>query len=83
MQAPQLIDLLTRLGMPRDGEAFLCPPAHLVTVYIGLGSEPLIIDRVSKIELHGENLLLIGQRRERYAASVSHLLAVRLAADSK
>ncbi len=83
MQAPQLTDLLTRLGMPRDGDSFLCPAAHQVTVYIGLGNEPLIVDRVTKIELHGENLLLVGQRREKYAAAVSHVLAVRLAADSK
>jgi hypothetical protein len=83
MQAPQLTDLLTRLGMPRDGDAFLCPAAHQVTVYLGLGNEPLIVDRVAKVELHGDNVLIIGHRRERYAAAVAHILAVRLAADSK
>lgn len=83
MQAPQLIDLLSRLGMSRDGDAFLCPAAHQVTVYLGLGNEPLIVDRVAKVELHGENLILVGHRRERYAAAIAHVLAVRVAADSK
>jgi hypothetical protein len=83
MQAPQLIDLLTRLGLAREGDAFLCPASHQVTVYIGLGHEPLIVDRVSRVELVGEHLLLVGQRREKYAAAVSHVLAVRIAADSK
>lgn len=83
MQAPQLTDLLTRLGLPRDGDSFHCPQSHLVTVYIGLGHEPLIIDRVAKIEIIGENLLLSSQRRERYAATVGSVLAVRLAADTK
>lgn len=54
-----------------------------MTVYLGLGQEPLIIDRVAKIEILGDNLLLSGQRRERYAATVASVLAVRLAADSK
>lgn len=83
MQAPQLTDLLTRLGMTRDGESFLCPQAHQVTVYIGLGHEPLIIDRVIKIDLLGENLVLTGQRKERYAAPVTSVLAVRVAGDTK
>ncbi|MEZ4359141.1 MAG: hypothetical protein R3B48_03100 [Kofleriaceae bacterium] len=83
MQAPQLIDLLSRLGFSRDGDAFLCPAEHQATVYVGLGQEPLIIDRVARIELVGENLLLFGHRRERYATAVGALLAVRLASDQK
>jgi hypothetical protein len=83
MNAPQLMEVLTRLGMSRDGESFHCPAAHLVTVYLGLGSEPLIIDRVAKIEILGELLVFTGMRKERYASVVSAVLAVRIASDSK
>lgn len=83
MQAAQLVDLLTRLGLPRDGEVFACPAGHLVTVYLGLGTEPLIIDRVARIDVAGEHLLITGVRKDRYATAVAHVLAVRLAADSK
>jgi hypothetical protein len=52
-------------------------------LFRSLGHEPLIIDRVAKIEVLGENLLISSQRRERYAATVGSVLAVRLAADTK
>lgn len=86
MQAAQLTDLLSRLGMKRDGDSFLCPEAHQVTVYVGMGQEPLFIDRVLKIDVVGENLVLTvqaGQHKERYATAAAHVIAVRAAEAGK
>jgi hypothetical protein len=83
MQAALLTELLSRLGLPRDGDSFSCPPGHLLTVYLGAGTEPLIIDKVTRVDVTGEFTLITSARRERFATLAAQVLAVRLAADAK
>lgn len=57
-----------------------------MTVYVGMGQEPLFIDRVLKIDVVGENLVLTvqaGQHKERYATAAAHVIAVRAAEAGK
>jgi hypothetical protein len=72
-----LIDVLARGGLTRDGDAFVVPQGLAVTVYLDIGEEALIVDRVARIEVGGEVAAVVTHRKERYAIELDGLAAVR------
>ena len=78
MQHKNLIDILGRQGLARDGEAWVVPQGVQATVYLSLDEESLIIDKVARVEVYGETALVVTQRRERYAVEVEGIRAMRL-----
>lgn len=78
MQAKNLPDILSKNGFKKDGDAFLAPAGSSCSVYLGLTDDPLVIDRVSSIELSGEIATIVTQRRERYAVEILEVRAVRV-----
>ena len=82
MQAKNLPDILGKNGFRQDGEAFLTPAGVTCSVYLGLGDDALIVDRVTSLELSGEIATIVTQRRERYAVEVAEIRAVRVTPES-
>ena len=78
MQHKNLIDILGRQGLARDGEAWVVPQGAQLTAYLSLDEESLIIDKVARIEIYGEVAMVVTQRRERYGCELEAIHAVRL-----
>lgn len=78
MQAKNLPDILGKNGFKKDGDAFHAPAGSSCSVYLGLGDDALVIDRVTTIELSGEIATIVTLRRERYAVEVVEVRAVRV-----
>jgi hypothetical protein len=72
-----LLDVLGRGGLQRDGDAFVVPSGLSVTVYLDVGQEALIVDRVQRVEVGGEIAVVVTHRRERYAVELDAVCAVR------
>ena len=81
MQHKNLIDVLQRLGLGKDGDVWNVQHGVAATVYISFDEESLIIDHVTKLEVTTELVYATTARRERYAFEVDTLRAVRLVAD--
>jgi hypothetical protein len=81
MQHKNLIDLLSRQGLGKDGDAWTVPNGLAATLYLALDDEALIIDRVVRFELHGECGIATTGRRERYAFELDTVRALRFVAD--
>src|ERR1700751_2585529 len=64
MTKEQLTDLLVRLELTRDGDVFRPPPGLGIVVSLGLDREPLVIDRVTKIEVPGQLVIVTAQRKD-------------------
>ena len=77
MQHKNLLDVLARGGLTRDGDAFVVPGGLSVTVYLDVGREALIVDRVIRLELGGEVATVVTHRKERYAVELDAIAAVR------
>ena len=77
-----LIDILGRQGLVRDGEAWVVPTGIQATVYLSLDEESLIIDKVSRLEVYGEFAMIATQRRERYAVELDGIRALRFLAEN-
>jgi hypothetical protein len=73
-----LLEVLARGGLTRDGDAFVVPNGLSVTVYLDIGHEALIVDRVTRIEVGGEIAWVATHRKERYAVELDGVLAVRV-----
>ncbi len=78
MQVKNLLDILAHNGFRKDGDTHHVPAGVSCTVYIGLGDEALVIDRVSSVETAGEVATLVTLRRERYAIEIAELRALRV-----
>lgn len=78
MQAKNLPDILGKNGFKKDGDAFLAPAGSSCSVYLGLGDDALVVDRVTSLELSGEIATVVTQRRERYAVEIAEIRAVRV-----
>lgn len=72
-----LLDVLARGGLTKDGEAFVVPNGLSVTVYLEIGRESLIVDRVMRIEVSPEVAVVVTHRKERYAFELEAFCAVR------
>jgi len=82
MQHKNLLDVLTRGGLGKDGDAFVVPNGLSVTVYLDLGQEALIVDRVARIEVGAEVIVVATARKERYAIEVDGITVVRFHPES-
>jgi hypothetical protein len=78
MQAKNLPDILGKNGFKKDGEAFHAPAGSSCSVYLGLGDDALVVDRVTSLELSGEIATIVTLRRERYAVEIGEIRAVRV-----
>jgi hypothetical protein len=76
-----LLDVLARGGLAREGEAFVVPTGLSVTVYLDIADEALIVDRVSRVEVGTEIAMVVTHRRERYACELDSICAVRFHAE--
>ena len=77
-----LLDVLTRGGLTRDGDSFAVPAGLSVTVYLDIAEEALIVDKVARIELGAEVVAIVTARKERYAVEVEQVSAVRFHPES-
>jgi hypothetical protein len=82
MQHKNLLDVLARGGLGKDGDAFVTPSGLSVTVYLDLGQEALIVDRVARVEVGAEVIVVVTARKERYAVEVDAVSAVRFHPES-
>ena len=55
----------------------MVPSGLSVTVYLDVGDEALIVDRVTRVEVGTEIAVVITHRRERYAVELDAVSAVR------
>lgn len=81
MQHKNLIDVLQRLGLAKDGDVWNVAHGVAATVYVSFDEESLIIDHVNKLEVTTELVYATTARRERYAFELETVRAVRLVAD--
>jgi hypothetical protein len=77
MQHKNLIDVLTRQGLGKDGDVWNVPHGVAATVYLSFDEESLIIDKVVKLEVTPEVGYAITARKERYAFELETLRALR------
>ena len=78
MQAKNLPDILAKNDFKKDGDAFHVPAGVSCSVYLGLGDDALVIDRVTSIEIGGDVATIVTQRRERYGVEIAEVRAVRV-----
>jgi hypothetical protein len=86
MSKDQLIDLLVRLGLTRDGEAFLPAAGFSAVVYLGVDREALIVDHVTRIEVAASLVIVTSQRKDRvekFGSAVDTVRAVHVFTTSR
>jgi hypothetical protein len=76
-----LVDALTQGGLAKDGDTFVVPSNLSVTVYLDVGQESLIVDRVSRLQLQTELAIVTTHRKERYVIELDAVRAVRFLPD--
>ena len=81
MQHKNLIEVLTRLGLGRDGDVWNVPQGLAATVYLSLDEESLIIDKVVRVEVTPEVGYVTTARRERYGFELDTLHTVRVVSE--
>ena len=80
MNLKALSEILTKHGgCTRDGQAYLVPPTSTLTMYASMGVEPLIIDRIVRVEVEHELVIATTSRRERYVLTPDDLSVLRIA----
>ncbi len=78
MQAKNLLDILGKNAFVKDDNSHHVGSGVSCSIYLGLGDDALVIDRVTSIELSGDTATIITQRRERYAVEVGEIRALRV-----
>jgi hypothetical protein len=81
MTRDQLIDVLARLGLTRDGDAFLPPSGLNAMVYLGVDREPIVVDHVTRIDVAANLVVVTSQRKDRiekFGAGVESVRAVHV-----
>ncbi len=79
MTSELLTDILGKhAGCEREGETFAVAANTEVTVFAALGSEPLIVERVSSITLDKGVVIVDTSRSERYFFAYEDVRAVRM-----
>jgi len=78
MTAKVLETILTNHGRcTRDGNSVIVPEDTEASIYIALGSEPLIIDRVRQVDLEDGIAIIKTIRREVYVVAYEDVRAAR------
>jgi hypothetical protein len=81
MTRDQLIDVLARLGLTRDGEVFMPGPNLGATVYLGVDREPIVINHVTRIEVAANLVVVTTQHKDRiekFGAAVDTVRAIHV-----
>lgn len=79
MKRQVLQDLLTRhADVKVEGDSLNVAADVEVSVYVAMGSEPLVIDRISSLKLESEAVVAATRRNERYLIAYEDLRAVRI-----
>ncbi len=73
-----LIDALGRGGLERDGDAFITPGGVMLTVYLRIADEALVVDRVMRLEIGPEIAVVVAHRKERYVVELDAIAAIRV-----
>lgn len=76
-----LIDVLGRQGLAKDGDVWNVPHGVSATVYLSYDEESLIIDKVVKLEITPEVGYATTGRKERYAFELETLRALRFVSE--
>ena len=72
-------DLLTRhADVKADGDALIVAEGTEVSLYVAMGIEPLVIDRIASLKLEHEALVASTRRKERYLIAYEDLRAIRV-----
>ena len=73
-----LTDIFTRQGnCRRDGDTVHVPKEAEACLFVALGAESLIVERIVRLELDTDVLSAITARRERYCVAYEDVRAVR------
>jgi hypothetical protein len=94
MIGKNLDELLVKLGFSKEttGEkagrgtttAYGAPAGQAASIYLGRHDESaLVLDRVTRIELEAETVVVTTGRKERYGVELDQVRAVRVVPDSK
>jgi hypothetical protein len=79
MTAQELSSLLVQHGkFEKEGDTLRVPSGSELSLFVAVGAEPLIIDRVSQLQLDQTVLIATTGRQERYLVSYADVRAVRL-----
>jgi hypothetical protein len=78
MLAKNLLEILGRSDFRKDGPAHHVATGVACSVYLGLGDDALVIDRVTSVEIAGEIATIVTMRREHYSVEVAEIRAVRV-----
>jgi hypothetical protein len=71
--------LLAKQGVKADGDTLAIPEEAAASVYISMGLEPLIVDRVASLKLTKDAVIVTTRRREQYLVAYEDVRAVRIA----
>jgi hypothetical protein len=73
-----LTDIFTRQGnCRRDGDTVAVPKEAEACLFVSIGVESLIVERIIRLELDADVLTAITARRERYCVAYEDVRAVR------
>ena len=79
MKRQVLSDLLTRhADVKADGDSLNVAEDAEVSLFVAMGIEPLVIDRISSLKLEDEALVAATRRNERYVIAYEDVRAVRV-----
>lgn len=79
MKRQVLQDLLTRhADVKADGDTLHVADDAELSVYVAMGIEPLVIDRIASLKLEGEAIVASTRRHERYVIAYEDVRAIRV-----
>jgi len=83
MKRQVLQDLLGRHAQAKaDGDTLVIPDGTEASLYVAMGSDPLIVDRVSVVHLEQDAVVVHTRRKDRYLIAYEDLRALRLSDES-
>ncbi len=79
MKRQVLEDVLTRqAGGVREGDSLVFTDGTELSLYIAMGIEPLVIDKVSALSLEEDTVVARTRREEKYVCAYEDVRAVRV-----
>lgn len=74
-----LEDLLKRhAGVKADGDAMHVPDGTEVSLYVAMGIEPLVLDKITSLKFEAEAIVANTRRKEIYLIAYEDLRALRV-----
>ncbi|MEZ4402155.1 MAG: hypothetical protein R3B06_19160 [Kofleriaceae bacterium] len=78
MQHATAIEILTRQGLTRDGDAFHAPAGAVVSIYLAHGAQTLVLDKVTTVVVSADVALITTGRKEVLGVELADIHAVRV-----